>query len=120
MFIREKSKTVKGKKYIQHQLIESIRTPAGPRQRVVLNLGVLDLHPDKWKALANTIESEVHKQPALFVTDPQIEKLARHYAKVIIREKLNKESERAASDKAADRLSADYQSVDVNSVMCLM
>ena len=116
MFIREKSKTVKAKKYIQHQLIESIRTPAGPRQRLVLNLGFLDLHPDKWKELANTIESEVHKQPRLFVTDPQIEKLASHYAKVIIREKLNKESERAASDKAADRLSADYQSVDVNSV----
>ena len=116
MFIREKNKTVKGKKYIQHQLIESIRTPSGPRQRLVLNLGFLDLHPDKWKELANTIESEVHKQPRLFVTDPQIEKLARHYAKVIVREKLNKEYERAASDKAADRLSADYQSVDVNSV----
>ena len=116
MFIREKSKTVKGKKYIQHQLIESIRTPAGPRQRLVLNLGFLDLHPDKWKELANTIESEVHKQPRLFVTDPQIEKLARHYAKVIVRERLNKESERAASDKAVDTLSADYQSVDVNSV----
>ena len=116
MFIREKSKTVKGKKYIQHQLIESIRTPAGPRQRLVLNLGFLDLQPDKWKELANTIESEIHKQPRLFVTDPQIEKLAKHYAKVIVREKLNKESERAASEKAADRLSADYQSVDVNSV----
>jgi len=116
MFIREKSKTAKGKKYIQHQLIESIRTPAGPRQRLVLNLGFLDLHPDKWKELANTIESEIHKQPRLFVTDPQIEKLAKHYAKVIVREKLNKESERAASEKAADRLSADYQSVDVNSV----
>ena len=116
MFIREKSKTVKGKKYIQHQLIESIRTPAGPRQRLVLNLGFLDLHQDKWKELANTIESEVHKQSRLFVTDAQIEKLAKHYAKVIVREKLNKESERAASDNGPDRLSADYQSVDVNSV----
>ena len=116
MFIREKSKTIKGKKYIQHQLIESIRTPAGPRQQLVLNLGCVDLHPDKWKELANTIESEVHKQSRLFVTDPQIEKLAKHYAKVIVREKLNKESERAASDTGADRLSADFESVDVNSV----
>ena len=116
MFIREKSKTVKGKKYIQHQLIESIRTPAGPRQRLILNLGFLDLHPGKWKELANTIESEIHKQSRLFVTDPQIEKLAKHYAKVIIKEKLNKEYERAASDNAQDNLSADYQSVDVNSV----
>ena len=116
MFIREKSKTVKGKKYIQHQLIESIRTPAGPRQRLVLNLGFVDLHPDKWKELANTIESELHKQPRLFVTDLQIEKLAQHYAKVIVREKLNKESERAASDNGQDRLIADFESVDVNSV----
>jgi len=116
MFIREKSKTVKGKKYIQHQLIESIRTPAGPRQRLVLNLGFLDLHQDKWKELANTIESEVHKQSHLFVTDPQIEKLARHYAKVIIRDKLNKAHESSAGDNGADSLSTDYQSVDVNSV----
>lgn len=116
MFIREKSKTVKGKKYIQHQLIESIRTPAGPRQRLVLNLGFLDLHQDKWKELANTIESEVHQQSRLFVTDPQIEKLARHYAKVIIRDKLNKAHESSAGDNGADSLSTDYQSVDVNSV----
>jgi hypothetical protein len=116
MFIREKSKTVKGKKYIQHQLIESIRTPAGPRQRLVLNLGFLDLHQEKWKELANTIESEIHKQSRLFVTDPQIEKLARHYAKVIIRENLNKAHERSAGDNGPDRLSADYQSVDINSV----
>ena len=116
MFIREKSKTVKGKKYIQHQLIESIRTPAGPRQRLVLNLGCLDLHQDKWKELANTIESEVHQQSRLFVTDPQIEKLARHYAKVIIRDKLNKAHESSAGDNGADSLSTDYQSVDVNSV----
>jgi hypothetical protein len=116
MFIREKTKTVKDKKYIQHQLIESIRTPAGPRQRLVLNLGLLDLHPDQWKELANTIECEIHKQPRLFVTDAKIEKLAKHYAKVIIKEQLNKESERAASDNAQDNLSADYQSVDVNSV----
>lgn len=116
MFIREKSKTVKGKKYIQHQLIESVRTPAGPRQRLILNLGFLDLHRDKWKELANIIESEVHQQSRLFVTDPQIEKLAGHYAKVIIRNKLSKAHESSAGDNGADRLSADYQSVDVNSV----
>ena len=116
MFIREKTKTVKGKKYLQHQLIESIRTPAGPRQRLVLNLGFLDLHPDKWKELANTIESEIHRQPRLFTTDAQIEKLAKHYAKVIIKERLNQEYERAASDDRADSLGVDYQSVDINSV----
>ncbi|MBE7545618.1 MAG: hypothetical protein HS127_00410 [Planctomycetia bacterium] len=44
MFIREKIKKVNGgKSYIQHQLIESIRTPSGPRQQIVLNLGQLSL-----------------------------------------------------------------------------
>ncbi len=57
MFIREKSKKANGKKrYIQHQLIESVRTPSGPRQQVVLNPGQLCLPEEKWKALANCIE----------------------------------------------------------------
>ena len=33
----------------------------GPRQRLVLNLGRIDLPKDQWKALANTIESEYKK-----------------------------------------------------------
>lgn len=116
MFIREKRKTAKGREYVQHQLIESIRTPQGPRQRLVLNLGFLDLPQDKWKELANTIESEIHKQPRLFIADPEIEKLAKHYAKVVIREKLNKEHERATSNNGQEKVCADYQAVDVNSV----
>ncbi|MCD6576605.1 MAG: hypothetical protein J7K66_01160, partial [Anaerolineaceae bacterium] len=31
------------KVFISHRLIESVRTPRGPRQRVVINLGQLDL-----------------------------------------------------------------------------
>jgi hypothetical protein len=76
MFIRETVKSKKGKKYIQHQLVESVRTPHGPRQKLLLNLGFLDLPKDQWKELANTIESELHKQKRLFITDPKIETLA--------------------------------------------
>ncbi|OQY12912.1 MAG: hypothetical protein B6I31_02220, partial [Desulfobacteraceae bacterium 4572_19] len=66
MFIRESTKFKKNKKYIQHQLVESIRTPNGPRQKLILNLGILDIPKDKWKELANTIESELHKEILLF------------------------------------------------------
>ena len=62
MFIREVFKKSKEKKYKQHQLIESVRTPAGPRQRLVLNLGVIEIAKDKWKDLANLIEN-LFKQP---------------------------------------------------------
>ncbi len=103
MFIRETAKTKKGKKYIQHQLVESVRTPNGPRQKLLLNLGFLDLPKDQWKELANTIESELHGEQNLFSTNPEIEKLAGHYAKVIIQERLNNETNRESNEVENDR-----------------
>jgi hypothetical protein len=114
MFIRETIKSQKGKKYVQHQLVESVRTPNGPRQKLLLNLGFLDLPRDKWKELANTIESELHGQLSLFSTNPEIEKLASHYARVIIRERLNKKSEKIEKDP--DKAEPSYETVDINSV----
>jgi len=112
MFIRETVKSKKGKKYIQHQLVESVRTPNGPRQTLILNLGFLDLPKDKWKELANTIESELHKQERLFPTDPEIETLAGHYSKVIIKEQLR----HAGRNKTAFDLPPLYERVDIHSV----
>lgn len=112
MFIRETVKSIKGKKYIQHQLVESVRTPNGPRQTLILNMGFLDLPKDKWKELANTIESELHKQERLFTTDPEIEMLARHYTKVIIKQQLRC----AESNNAVYNLPPLYERVDIHSV----
>jgi len=114
MFIRETVKSKKGKKYIQHQLVESIRTPNGPRQRLLLNMGFLDLDRDHWKELANAIESELHGQKSLFPTNSEIEKFAKHYAGVIIKERLNKESEKI--EKGHDKEKSEYETVDINSV----
>ena len=110
MFIRETVKSKKGKKYIQHQLVESVRTPHGPRQKLLLNLGFLDLPKDKWKELANTIESELHKQKRLFTTDPEIERLAGHYAEVIIKEQLDHAENQTVYSPPV------YETVDIESV----
>jgi len=61
MFIREiqKKNPNSPKVFISHRLIESVRTPRGPRQRVVVNLGQLDLPKENWKELANRIEDLV-------------------------------------------------------------
>jgi len=115
MFIRESSKTAKGKKYVQHQLIRSVRTPAGPRQRVELNLGVLDLPREQWKELANAIESYIHNQPPLFSLDPSIEGLARHYANMIIRRRIEESDERREAGEEAEREKPDLVTIDVNS-----
>ncbi|MEJ5301758.1 MAG: hypothetical protein WHS38_12295 [Thermodesulforhabdaceae bacterium] len=45
MFIRKarKADRITGTKYIYHQPVESYRTPDGPGQKILLNLGRLDL-----------------------------------------------------------------------------
>ena len=119
MFIRKTTKSKKGKDYIQHQLVESVRTPLGPRQRIVLNLGFIDLPQNKWKELANVIESEIHKEKRLFTSDIEIENLARHYAGVIIKEQIKNRSEIIKSDnkniiKKIEK--PTYERVDIDSV----
>ena len=59
VFIKKTSTTNQEtkKSYWNFQLVESIRTERGPRQRILLNLGVdLDLNDQERKEVANRIE----------------------------------------------------------------
>ena len=114
MFIREikKQNLNSDKVFIYHRLIESIRTPKGPRQKVVMNLGTLDLAKDKWKELANRIEQLVHGQDiSLFEVSPEIETLAHHYAQLLINKRLDEKDQDQPTEQTRD-----FQSVDVNAV----
>ncbi|MEA1980742.1 MAG: IS1634 family transposase [candidate division Zixibacteria bacterium] len=113
MFIKEVVKKAKGKKYVQHQLVESIRTPAGPRQKMVLNLGVISLDKDKWKILANLIESNLHNQQRFFTEDAEVEDLAKQYAEKIRENRLICEAENMHDVKGYEK---DYEEVDINSI----
>ena len=77
MFIREsKTKNKKtGEVYIKHQLVESYRTDKGPRQRVVLNLGRVDIGRKDWRRLAFELENRLSGQASL-IKDGPIEKAA--------------------------------------------
>ena len=100
MFIREVKKRIKtdGKSYdyIQHRLVESVRTESGPRQRTILNLGALEIDKDKFKSLANSIEAILKKQNMLLDEDPEINGLAQHFAQIILRERLREQEEKRA------------------------
>jgi hypothetical protein len=122
MFIREVKKRIKkdGKSYdyIQHRLVESVRTPKGPRQRTVLNLGTLEISKDKFKALANSIEALLNKQNLLLDTDAEITGLAIHFADVIIAERLQQHEENAdtiESTESSEEEEPRYETIDVNS-----
>lgn len=109
MFIREITKKNPGysKVFTYHRLMESVRTPKGPRQRVLLNLGHLEIPPEEWKTLANRIEEVVYAQASFLPPPGHIESLAQHYAELL------RQKEMQSIPKPEE---ADWQTVDLNSL----
>jgi transposase len=110
VFIREIVKKNPGysKPFIYHRLVEAVRTPRGPRQRILLNLGALDIPREEWKILANRIEEIVTGQESFLSPPPQIETLAQHYANML-RQKEMSSVPVAAAEPA-------WETVDMNSL----
>ena len=114
MFIRKKYKTDKktNKKYCVYQLIESIRTERGPRQRILLYLGSnLDLSDQDLKSLANRIEELTLGISSFIKCSDDIEKLAQLFSKQLIK----KESQNISEDNN-DLQEPNYQTIDINSL----
>jgi hypothetical protein len=113
MFIKAVKKKNKGsdKEYIQHRLVESYRTEKGPRQRLILNLGSLDLPKKDWKLLANRIEEIVTGQSALSFYDEKIESLAFHFAQIILQKQTLKHVPQEQDDHPRQ-----FEQVDLNSI----
>ena len=114
MYIREiqKKNPNSPKVFISHRLIESVRTPRGPRQRVVINLGQLSLPKENWKELANRIEDLLlgYERSTVPIAS-EIEALARHHAKQILRKQRNEKKETHILENEQD-----FRTIDVNSV----
>ena len=114
MFIRKKYKKDKktSKQYCVYQLIESVRTDRGPRQRILLHLGSnFDLSDQDLKALANRIEELVSGASSFINYSDDIEQLAQLFSKQLIKkEALN------ISEISDDIKKSDYQTVDINSL----
>jgi len=114
MFIRSKYKTnpATKKKYQCLQLVESIRTERGPRQRILLNLSPdLGLTPEELKELANRIEIILSGQSTFVAPKSNIEKLAQRYAS-----KLIKNLSQPARDNRETASVPDYATIDLHSI----
>ena len=112
MFIRQVTHKNRNnrKQYCTYKLVDSVRTERGPRQRVILNLGVnFDLPKEQWKDLANCIEGIITGQMPLIDYPKEIRTLASRYARKIIRKQAPIVSE-------GEDIAADYATIDLNSV----
>lgn len=126
MFIREIKKrfTKQGVQYeyVQHRLVESIRTEHGPRQQILLNLGTLSLPSEQFKTLANLIEQNLIScaQPSLFSdASEELITLARHFADVIIQKRLRASPETIdiRPSTPPDTPEPVYETIDTNSII---
>ena len=76
MFIREIQRKNHGSNnvFISNRLVESTRTPRGPRQEVVMNVGKIDLPRKKWRNFGNRIGEIVYGyEICLIETSEEIE-----------------------------------------------
>ena len=115
MFIR-KTRLVNPKTketYYNFQLIESVRTERGPRQRILLNLGArLDIADEERKPLANRIEELLKGIQSLIKCPEKIEGLAQRYASQLVK-RLSVERP-APNDK--EIIPPEFVKIDVNSI----
>ncbi len=86
MFIRSvyKRNNPGSTKYEYQQLVESIRTEKGSRQKLLLSLGRLPIPQEKWSSLSKRIEALVQGQKSFIKVEPEIEGLAQKFARQII------------------------------------
>src|SRR5215831_6735021 len=70
MYLRRTTRSYKGTTYTNYQLVESVRTPSGPRQRTICSLG--DLGPasaEEWFKRARHLEQALLGQYDLIDSD---------------------------------------------------
>lgn len=76
MFIKRTSKTIKGTRYDNYLLVESVNTPKGPRHKVICSLGNLGAgSADKWLEVAHKVQRSLSGQLPLLPADPEVERI---------------------------------------------
>lgn len=110
MFIRtvyKKNKT-SSTKYECHQLVESIRTEKGVRQKLLLTLGRLTIPKAKWPSLVRRIQALIQGQTTFIEPEPEVEKLAQKFAQEFVL--------RHAIENAPEAEGTKFESVDLDSL----
>jgi len=96
------------KYYSYLHLVENIRTPKGPRQKLILNLGNIGVHPSQFKSLSKRIEDILTGQKSFILVDEKINKHAKAAADKIFK----KQSQEIGKIKGKE----EYQNLQLDSL----
>jgi len=96
------------KRYKYFHLVESIRTEKGPRQRLILNLGKIDLDPSQYHSLSRRISDILTGQTSLYEVPLKIEQIARRAATKIF--------DKTSREEVAN---TDFKEVDIASLLTM-
>jgi transposase len=96
--------------YITHRLVESYKTEDGPRQRVIMHLGTLDLPKSQWRHLASILEARLAGQYSLTEDNQELSCLA---SQLIKRHEFMATHQQ---EKQERRKEANIVGIDLNSV----
>ena len=109
MYVRKiRKRNGTSKKYYEYlHLVENVRTEKGPRQRLVLNLGNLNLEPSQYQAFARRVEDILTGQRSLIELEGSVERNAREAARKIFTKQALELSEQSESN---------FEKVDINSI----
>ncbi len=119
MYIKKvtKKKSASGKPYEYLHLVENIRTEKGPRQRLILNLGTLNIPSDQYKSLANAIEGKLKGIPVLLEThSSELRELADHYVSKIRNKNAEEMKREDQGEDQPESITPTSTPVDVESI----
>lgn len=97
-----------GKEYTTHRLVETHQTEKGPRQRMVMSIGKLDLPKNRWKELAKALEYRLSGTENLAPDD------IKFAADEVMKNQTDLVGNREEKDKREK--GAVYDNIDLNSI----
>lgn len=121
MYIRKKSKTDSKtqKKYYTYQLVESVRTVRGPRQKILLSIGLnQDLTDDIRKMVSARIEEVIQCYGDSMIPYPkEVEELAQLFAKQLLAKQALKDDSCDTDNATNKGTEEDFAYINLNSVI---
>jgi transposase len=97
-----------GSEYVTHRLVETHQTEKGPRQRMVMSIGKLDLPKSRWKELAKALEYRLSGAENFAPDD------IKFVADEVMKNQIDLVGNREEKDKREK--GALYENIDLNSI----